>query len=59
MPFVFLSLISFDSDFLRTFLCLCPINFLHCKENPIHVLTEKKLRGLSPNFHILVSVSDL
>jgi hypothetical protein len=31
----------------------------HYKENPIYVLPEKKLRGLSPNFHILVSVSDL
>jgi hypothetical protein len=36
--------------------CLTP----HCKENPIYVLPEKKLRGLSPNFHIHVSVlSDL
>jgi hypothetical protein len=32
---------------------------LHCKQNPIYVLREKKLRGLSPNFHIYVSVSDL
>ncbi len=32
---------------------------LHCKENSINVLPEKKLRGLSPNFHIHVSVSDL
>ncbi len=24
----------------------------HCKENPIYVFTQKKLRGLSPNFHI-------
>jgi hypothetical protein len=31
----------------------------HCNENPIHVLSEKKLRGLSPNFHIHLSVSDL
>jgi hypothetical protein len=31
----------------------------HCKENPINVLSEKKLRGLSANFHIHVSVSDL
>jgi hypothetical protein len=28
------------------------------KENPIYVLPEKKLRGLSPNFHTHVSVSD-
>jgi hypothetical protein len=25
---------------------------LHCKENPINVLPEKKLHGLRPNFHI-------
>ncbi len=25
-------------------------NVPHCKENPIYALTEKKLRGLSPNF---------
>jgi hypothetical protein len=31
---------------------------LHCKENPIYVLFEKKLRGLSPSFHIHVSVSN-
>jgi hypothetical protein len=30
-----------------------------CKDNPIGVLPEKKLRGLSPNFHIHVSVSHL
>ncbi len=32
---------------------------LHCNENPIHVFPEKELRGLSPNIHIRVSVSDL
>ncbi len=32
---------------------------LHCKENPIYVFPEKKLRGLSSNFHINVFVSDL
>ena len=31
---------------------------INCKENPT-VRPEKKLRGLSPNFHIHVSVSDL
>ncbi len=31
----------------------------HCNENPIHVLPEKKLCGLSPHFHIHVSVSNL
>ncbi len=30
----------------------------HCKENPIYVLSEKKLRGLSPNLQIHVSVND-
>jgi hypothetical protein len=30
-----------------------------CNENPIYVFLEKELRGLSPNFHIHVSVSDL
>jgi hypothetical protein len=32
---------------------------LHCNANPIYVLPEKKLRGLSPNFHTHVSVSHL
>jgi hypothetical protein len=32
---------------------------VHCNENPIYVFPEKELRGLSPNFHIHVSVSDL
>ncbi len=32
---------------------------LHCKKNPIYVFLFWKLRGLSPNFHIHVSVSDL
>ncbi len=32
---------------------------LHCNKNPIYVFPEKELRGLSPNFHIHVSVSDL
>jgi hypothetical protein len=34
-------------------------SLLHCNENPIYVFPEKELRGLSPNFHIHVSVSDL
>jgi hypothetical protein len=33
--------------------------FLRCKENPIYVFSEIKLRGLVPNFPIHVSVSDL
>ncbi len=32
---------------------------VHCKENPIYVFPEKKPRGLSSNFHIHVSVSNL
>jgi hypothetical protein len=31
----------------------------HCKEISIYVFPEKELRGLSLNFHICVSVSDL
>ncbi len=31
----------------------------HCKENPIYVFLFWELRGLSPNFHIYVSGSDL
>ncbi len=32
---------------------------MHCNGNPIYVLPKKELRGLSANFHIQVSVSDL
>ncbi len=33
---------------------------VHCNENPIYVFLFKwELRGLRPNFHIHVSVSDL
>ncbi len=32
---------------------------MHCKENPIYVFLFWELRGLSPNFHIHLSVSDL
>ncbi len=32
---------------------------LHCNENPIYIFHFWELRGLSPNFHIHVSVSDL
>jgi hypothetical protein len=31
----------------------------HCNENSIYAFPEKELSGLSPNFHIHVSVSDL
>ncbi len=32
---------------------------LHCKDDPIYVIPDMKLRGLVPNFHIHVTVSDL
>ncbi len=32
---------------------------MHCKENPVYVFLFWELRGLSPNFHFHVSVSDL
>jgi hypothetical protein len=32
---------------------------LHCKQDPIYVFPEMKLRGLVPNMHIHVYVSDL
>jgi hypothetical protein len=35
------------------------VSVTHCKENWIYVFPEKELRGLIPNFHIHVSVSDL
>ncbi len=31
----------------------------HCNENPFNVFLFWELRGLSPNFHVHVSVSDL
>ncbi len=41
-------------------LSLCStLAHLHCKEDPIYVFPEMKLRGLIPNFHIHVSVSDI
>jgi hypothetical protein len=32
---------------------------VHCTQDRIYVFPEMKLRGLVPNFHIHVSVSDL
>jgi hypothetical protein len=32
---------------------------MYCNENPIYVFLFWELRGLSPNFHIHVSVSNL
>ena len=37
----------------------CPPLDAHCNENPIYVFLFWELRGLSPNFHIHVYVSDL
>jgi hypothetical protein len=31
----------------------------HCKDDPIHVFPEMKLRSLVPNFQTHLSVSDL
>jgi hypothetical protein len=42
--------------FPRCFMFRCPP---HCKQNPIYVFPERKLRGLLSNFHILVYVSNL
>jgi hypothetical protein len=36
-----------------------PYMVVHCNENPINVFPEKELRGLSPNVHIHVSMSEL
>jgi hypothetical protein len=36
-----------------------PACLIHCNENPIYVFLFWGLRGLSPNIHIYVSVSDL
>ncbi len=32
---------------------------MHCKEKMPKIFSEKEYRGLSPNFHIHVSVSEL
>jgi hypothetical protein len=33
--------------------------FVHCNENPIYIFLFWELRGLSPKFHIHLSVNDL
>ncbi len=38
---------------------ICRNSIMHYKEIWIYVFPEKELRGLSPNFHIQMSVSDL
>jgi hypothetical protein len=35
------------------------VEHVHCNENTIYEFPEKELCGLSQNFHIRVSVSDL
>jgi hypothetical protein len=40
-------------------ICRLPLGRAHCKENPVYVFLFWELRGLSPNFHIHVSVSNL
>jgi hypothetical protein len=58
-----------EANFYHVFLCFLPIILnpelrLDCqptlfyKENPIYVLLFWELRGLSPNFHVHVSMSD-
>ncbi len=32
---------------------------VHCKDDPIDVFPDMKMRGIVPNFHIHVYVSDL
>jgi hypothetical protein len=43
----------------RSSLRACMELEVHCYENPSYVFPETELRGLSPNFHIYVSVSNL
>ncbi len=37
----------------------CSKRYTHCYGNSVYIFVFWKLRGLSPNFHIHVSVSDL
>jgi hypothetical protein len=52
-----LSIIKYLHGFL--YLILTKPKLTHCKENPIYVFLFWALRGLHPNFHIRVSLSDL
>jgi len=51
------------ASFILSFLSVVQYyQFIHCKENPIYstyIFLFWELRGLSPNFHILVFVSNL
>ncbi len=42
-------------DHIKVRTCSC----MHYKENPVYAFLFWELRGLSPNFHIHVSVRDL
>ncbi len=49
--------IALEVDMLKAKAMLIFLEFWN--ENPIYVFPEKELSGLSPYFHIYVSVSDL
>jgi hypothetical protein len=44
---------------MKMVLAILLIRMVHCNENPIYVFLFSELCGLSPNFHIHVSVRDL
>jgi hypothetical protein len=44
---------------VATYIHVHLLHHLHRKEDPIYVFPEIKLHGLSPNFYIHISVSDL
>jgi hypothetical protein len=50
---------SFFANNAHTWLVLFSLARIHCNEIPMHVFLFWELRGLSPNFHIHASVSDL
>ncbi len=65
MAFTYLAtgiLLEFVLSFLLATVPLgLPTNYaaIHCNENPIYAFLFWELRGLSPDFHIHVSVRDL
>jgi hypothetical protein len=60
IPLYFFTFSSLSLSTLFSLFSAYTVNLcLYREENPIYVLPEKKLRGLSSNFHIHVSVSDL
>ncbi len=38
--------------------CSISTGFVHCKEDPIYVFPDIKMRGLVPNFHFHLSLTD-